>query len=147
MSIRATTHGMSRHAAYAVWSGMIDRCELPSHFAYKRYGERGITVCAEWHRFTAFWEDMGPSWRKGLTLERLDNNAGYSPQNCAWRDRKAQARNKRDNVTINTPKGPMLVCEAAETSGLNVTTILYRVGAGWPVKHIFDAPDLGRRIM
>lgn len=146
-SARQTTHGMSRHAAYAVWSNMLDRCELPTHFAYPRYGGRGITVCARWRSFSAFWADMGPSWRKGLTIERKNNNAGYSPENCEWRDRKAQARNKRDNVTIDTPKGRMLVCEAAEVSGINVTTILYRVGAGWPTSLLFLPPDSSRRVM
>lgn len=144
---RATKHGMSRHQAYAVWSNMLDRCELPSHFAYARYGGRGITVCSRWKSFEAFWQDMGEGWREGLTLERLNNNLGYSPENCAWRDRKAQSRNKRNNTYINTPKGRMMICEAAELSGLNVTTLCYRAGAGWPARFMFLPPDTSRKIM
>ena len=142
-----TTHGMSGHKAFAVWRSMWDRCHLPSHAAYARYGGRGIFVCDRWKLFKNFWEDMGPSWQEGLTLERLDNNAGYYLENCAWRDRIAQGRNKRNNTFINTPHGRMLICEAAELSGINVTTLCYRAGAGWPAKHMLDPPDLSRKIM
>lgn len=142
---RSVTHGMSYHAAYGVWNSMLDRCELPSHKAFKRYGGRGITVCERWHKFADFWADMGPTWQRGLTIERLNNEAGYSPRNCAWRDRKAQARNSRGNVIVDTPKGPMLICEASDISGINVTTLCYRIGAGWPASRMFDPPDFGNR--
>lgn len=144
---RATKHGLSRHKLYAVWSNMLDRCLLPSHFAYERYGGRGITVCDRWMKFEQFYSDMGHTWRDGLTLERKDNNAGYSPTNCAWVDRKAQARNKRNNTYIDTPKGRMLLVEAADISGINITTLCYRAGAGWPAKYMFLPPDCSRKVV
>lgn len=146
-SQRATTHGLSRHKLYSVWSSMLDRCFLPSHFAYRRYGGRGITVCDRWKSFPAFWQDMSSTWEDGLTLERLDNNGNYTPGNCAWRDRKAQARNKRTNTYIDTPAGRMLIAEAAELTGINVTTLCYRAGAGWPAACMFLPPDSSRKVM
>lgn len=147
LSEAAKTHGMSRHRAYGVWRNMMDRCRLPSHFAYERYGGRGISVCERWSQFENFWADMGPTWRQGLTIERKNNDEGYNPENCVWADRRAQARNTRSNTYIRTPLGRMLICEAAELSGLNVTTLCYRAGAGWPAKHMFDPPDTSRKIM
>lgn len=145
-SRRATTHGMSRHPVYAVWSGMLDRCELKSHFAYPRYGGRGITVCERWHRFEAFWEDMGPTYQRGLTLERKDNNAGYSPENCEWATRRAQARNTRQNRTVDTPDGRMLLCEASELTGIGMTTLEYRLDHDWPTEMLFIPPDFTNRV-
>src|SRR5215831_9640275 len=74
---RLHTHGMSHHPAYAVWRSMHDRCRLPTHQAWHNYGARGITVCDRWQEsFTNFWEDMRPTYRPGLTLERINNAIG-----------------------------------------------------------------------
>lgn len=143
----AGTHRMSYHSAHIAWRNMIARCHKPNSQAFKNYGARGILVCERWHSFQNFWMDMGSTWRKGLTLERLDNSKGYSPENCAWRDHKAQARNTRANRTIDTPAGTMLLCEAADLSKINLTTLCYRLGAGWPTARLFDPPDLGRRVL
>lgn len=140
------SHGMSYQPQYATWRAMVDRCRLPSHKAYARYGGRGITVCPEWDTFEKFWEDMGPTYVPGLSLDRIDNNAGYSKDNCRWTDRKTQSRNKRNNRMIDTPKGRMLICEASDVSGINVTTLCYRLGAGWPTERLFDPPDFTNRV-
>lgn len=149
--LRLRTHGMSHHPAFGVWRAMIDRCHLPSHKAYKNYGARGITVCPEWHNtdkkgFRAFWADMGPTYQTGLELDRIDNNMGYSKENCRWTTRLTNSRNRRKNRPIDTPKGRMLVCEASEVSGINVTTLLYRLGSGWPTERLFDKPDFTNRV-
>lgn len=125
------THGMSKHPAYFVWRSMMDRCRLPSHQAWRNYGGRGIKVCDRWHQFENFWADMGPSYASGLSLDRIDNNSGYSPENCRWTDRTTQARNTRTNHMLDTPWGHMTAKEAATMAGLNYTTLLYRLDAGW----------------
>lgn len=135
------THGMSKHKAFAVWRSMVDRCTLPTHQAWKNYGGRGITVCERWQKsFQNFWADMGPTYQEGLTIDRKRNNEGYSPENCRWVTPKTQSRNQRRNREIDTPAGRMLVCEAAELSGIGVTTLLYRLDNDWSTSELFLPP-------
>lgn len=138
------THGMSKHPSYAVWRAMLARCQSPKHPAWHNYGGRGITVCPRWATFEKFWEDMGPTYRPGLTIDRVDNGAGYAPGNCRWATRKQQSRNQRRNVYLDTPQGRMTAGEASERSGINLTTLLYRKSIDWPAEKMFD-PPAGRK--
>ena len=110
-----TSHGMSHHPAYSVWAAMLQRCRLPTSQGWHNYGGRGLTVCDRWQDFANFWEDMGPTYRSGLTLERINNAHGYFPENCVWATPKVQSRNQRRNRVIATPWGKMTVAEASET--------------------------------
>ena len=124
------TNGMSHLPLYRQWAAMIERCTRPGHVRYHRYGGRGITVCHDWFSFAAFYIDMGPSWRAGLTLDRIDNERGYEPGNCEWRSRKAQALNTCRTHVIDTPWGRMPLGDAADRSGIHRTTIYSRIKAG-----------------
>lgn len=145
-SNRLRTHGMSRHPAFAVWRSMLDRCRLPTHQAWKNYGGRGIKVCTRWQaRFEFFWSDMGPSYVRGLTLDRVNNDKGYNLENCRWTTRRKQCANKRGNRHVNTPWGRMVVSEAARRSGIGVTTLLYRLEHGVSESELFRKPDFTNR--
>lgn len=139
-------HGMSYHRAYHIWHGMCKRCFDPDVKAYKNYGGRGITVCDKWKNdFTAFWEDMQPTYAPTLTLERIDVNGNYSPENCVWATMKEQTRNMRKNVFIDTPWGRMIVADAADKSGVKRTTFEARLARGVNGPELFKPPtDDGR---
>lgn len=139
------THGMSYHPAFWVWRSMRDRCRLPSHQAWKNYGGRGIKVDPRWDDFDVFWEDMGPSYLPGLSLDRIDNEKGYNKENCRWTTRSIQCRNKRGNVFIESPWGRVTIAEASEKSGINVTTLLWRVAKNRPLERLFEAPYSSRK--
>lgn len=89
-----TPHGKSYSKEYRVWNGMVQRCTNPKQASYYRYGGRGITVCDEWKTFTNFYKDMGDCPQKH-TLDRIDNNEGYSPNNCRWTSYAINNRNRR----------------------------------------------------
>ena len=86
MVIRGKNHVWSYHPLYRVWEAMMSRCTNPNDSSYEGYGRRGIKVCDEWSDYPARfckWA-MKAGYRKGLTLDRVDNDKGYSPDNCAW---------------------------------------------------------------
>jgi hypothetical protein len=105
---------------YKVWSSMRQRCGNKNQKDYPRYGGRGITVCSEWDSFATFRNDMGVQYERGLQLDRVDNNAGYSASNCRWTTPKAQSRNRRSNVIVS--HGGLSMCLAAWAEHLGVRT-------------------------
>ena len=93
---RFTTHGKYLSEIYSCWRNMKSRCNNPNHPVYDSYGGRGIKVCKRWEKFDNFYEDMGER-PKGLSLERSNNDKGYSLKNCCWATKKEQANNRREN--------------------------------------------------
>jgi hypothetical protein len=103
VTARKTKHGHAKKGSYSktymIWESMRARCANANNKRYLRYGGRGISVCDRWNDFSLFLEDMGEA-PKGLSIERIDNNLGYSPQNCKWASHADQCRNKTVNVFV-----------------------------------------------
>lgn len=90
---------MSRTKDYRSWWGMHNRCYRKTNKDYHRYGGRGITVCDRWHTFALYYEDMGKRL-PGMSLDRIDNNKGYSKENCRWISNKEQHLNRGNNLRL-----------------------------------------------
>jgi len=142
---RSTVHGLSprsgKHPITTAWAGMLDRCENPKGGNWSNYGGRGITVCERWHKSSNFIEDMLPSWKPGLELERNDNSKGYSKENCRWATRTEQNRNKRNLhlLTVNGRTAPISVW-ASELSPSNMDLIYVRLRRGWTPEQAVTIP-------
>ena len=117
---RLTTHGMSDSPEYRAWSMMKARC-LKDRSPRHHYKERGITVCRRWlNSFENFYRDMGKRPAIGYSLERKDNNRGYSPRNCKWATQKEQTNNRVNNKFVEHGKLKLTLKQWADKLGANV---------------------------
>jgi hypothetical protein len=118
---------MSKTAIHHVWRTMLDRCYNPNANQYEDYGGRGIKVCKEWHQFENFFAEMGGQPYKGATIDRIDNNKGYSEDNCKWSSRWGQARNKRNNRLVTAFGKTQTVTDWAVEYGMPPRTLFNRL--------------------
>lgn len=113
----------------------MDRCYNPNSEVYKDYGGRGIFVVDRWHEVTAFIADMGERPTPKHTVERIDNNGPYGPDNCRWATRLEQARNRRNTYRFTFNGETMTINEWSDKTGINEATIRRRlIGAKWTVE-------------
>ena len=115
---------------YRAWSGMNWRCTNPNCGEFHNYGGRGIRVCSKWmNSATEFIKDMGEV-PPGFELDRIDNNGGYSPENCRWTDHRTNCRNQRVSVSMTVRGVTKLVIEWAEEMHMPYATIYGRLWRG-----------------
>jgi hypothetical protein len=107
------------HRIYSVWEAMRKRCRGTTEQTKRNYKDRGIVVCERWDHFENFMSDMGPSWKLGLTIDRINNEAGYNPDNCRWVTRKEQNRNTRKNVWLNLKGQKLLLTDWSKVTGIS----------------------------
>lgn len=146
-----TKHGeaVPKTVEYTTWLSMKNRCYIKSNKAYHRYGGRGIKVCSRWRRnYSKFLEDMGRRPSPQHSLDRIDNDGWYSPDNCRWATKREQNINK-GGVRLLTIDGKTLcITEWSELSGTPKGSIFNRLRCGWPQKDaVFQPVVRGRRFM
>lgn len=129
------------HPLYQVWRGMRDRCRNPNNRQWNDYGGRGITICTRWDDFHAFVKDMGLR-PKGYSLDRIDNDQGYSPENCRWASRKTQQRNQRRAVYVIIEGVRYRAIELAEKIGVKTDTIVDRAKRGLSLAEVLSSTAL-----
>jgi hypothetical protein len=116
--------------AKSSWKAMKARCKYPSQHGYKYYGGRGIKVCERWLDFDNFLADMGEP-EEGLTLDRIDSDGDYEPDNCRWATWSEQATNKCNNRVITACGESKTLSEWAKDAGISPSTISQRLARGW----------------
>ena len=140
---RASKHGLHDSRLYGIWSGMRQRCEDINASNYSRYGGRGIAVCEEWEKdFQAFYDwSVRNGYAENLTIERIDNEGNYCPENCRWTTTKEQANNKRNNHLISHKGETHTLTQWAEIKGINAGTLWSRINDyGWDIEKALTAP-------
>lgn len=139
---RFTTHGMTKTRLYNIWRVMLKRCDYGKATNYKNYGAKGIQVCLEWYDFKKFKEwSIGHGYADDLTIDRIDNNKGYAPENCRWVDMKAQGRNNCRNKCLTFRGETHCLMEWSEIMGINYRTLQNRINLyGWSIERAFTTP-------
>lgn len=130
------THGMSKCPEYRIWGAMLQRCLNPKDRVYSSYGGRGITVCARWRRFENFIADMGKRPSPLHTLDRKNNDKGYSFQNCRWATRREQVLNTRRQQIISFQGKTFPLVDWACLLSVHPSTLRRRMYRGLPVDQV-----------
>lgn len=125
------THGKARTREHRIWCGMKNRCTNPSNPAFGHYGGRGIAVCDRWiASFEHFLADMGPC-PDGGSIERIDVNAGYCPENCKWLPKRNQSKNRTNTVYVTVSGVTRTAADAARCFAIPYGCLVKRLAAGW----------------
>jgi hypothetical protein len=152
---RLTTHGLSSHPLYGVWWEMNYRCNNSNHDEYHNYGGRAvpIAVCDRWHQdnpdgLANFITDMYDTYKAGLTIERKENNSGYSKENCRWATMKEQQNNRRDTRFIAYQGREITLTQLIDITGTTIPRSILddRIFVWkWPVEKALTTPVQKRR--
>lgn len=143
-----TKHGMHKSRLYNIYHKMISRCYTVENKDYKRYGGKGITVCEEWwESFENFqiWA-MNNGYSEKLTIDRIDNLKGYTPDNCRWATHKTQQNNRTNNHRLTYDGKTHTLSEWEDITGINQDALYARLKLGWGVEKTLTTPIQRRAI-
>lgn len=139
-----TKHGHSHDRLYNIWRTAKSRCTNPQDKDFERYGARGIVMCNEWTGSNGLENFIGWSMSNGyqdnLSIDRIDNSKGYSPDNCRWVTMKKQQNNRRNNHIITYNGKSQTISQWSEELGIKHSTLLYRIDSGWSVEKALNTP-------
>lgn len=140
---RKISHGMTNSREWVSWRSMRMRCGDSDATSYKYYGERGVKIDPRWDDFENFYQDLGPR-PPGHSLDRIDNNGPYSPENCRWATPLEQTRNRRSSrwAEVGGVRRPLV--EWAKDLGMSTAALYDRIKSGWDVVEAVTTPKTNR---
>lgn len=145
MSALKKKHGgwAAKEKLFGVWCGIRKRCLSPNSHNYNNYGKRGIYICDSWKdSYEAFreWAYMN-GYKQGLSIDRIDNDSGYSPDNCRWTTPITQQNNRRSNINITYQSQTRTLSEWARLRNINYQTLYRRYKCGWSTPKMLNFTD------
>lgn len=138
---KTITHGMTHTELYRRWHDMKDRCLNSKREEWDKYGGRGITFCEEWNAFEPFMEwALSNGYEQGLSLDRVDVNGNYCPENCRWIPKERQARNTSKTVYVVFDGKQVPLRDVCERSKADFRRTYWRIRKGWNLKDALEKP-------
>lgn len=138
-------HNLSRTRIYTILKGMKGRCYNPNNKDYKNYGGRGIRICDSWldkeNGVKNFYNwAINNGYSENLSIDRIDVNGNYCPENCRWLSIKGQSNNRRGNFYIEYKDKRLTAKQWSEITGINSATLIQRIKLGWNIEDVFNIP-------
>lgn len=139
-----TKHGLSGTKIYKIWADMIQRCENPKSTNFKYYGSKGVTVINDWKVFNVFYEwAISSGYKEGLSIDRIDPNGDYEPNNCRWVTREKQDNNRRDTIWVDIKGERMSLKQLSKKCGINYSTLQHRYSVGDRKEKLIERTNQG----
>ena len=135
-------HGLCRRPEFHVWITINQRCNNKGNHKYPIYGGRGIKICKRWSEFVNFYADMGPRPSPLHSIDRIDNDGNYCPENCRWATKEIQANNRRTNIYVTHKGERVSVTQLERRLGVRCNSIGQRLRRGWSINRATQSLDL-----
>lgn len=134
-------HGDSDTRLHVIWGHMRGRCQKPKHVNYEYYGARGIAVCDEWNEYVRFrdWA-LQNGYTSSLTIDRIDNDGDYCPDNCRWATRQEQNNNKRNNKLLSIAGRKQTLRQWCNEVSVDYDVVKTRIKGGWALVDALRTP-------